>query len=63
MNGSVYTYQVSEVFAIYPSEAWVSNPIAGRDMLYPADLHGDPERLVDYRSQAVRLPTGFRTAR
>jgi sortase A len=33
MNGTVYTYQVSEVFAVYPSETWVSNPIAGRDMI------------------------------
>jgi sortase A len=33
MNGTVYTYQVTEIFAVYPHEAWVSNPIAGRDML------------------------------
>lgn len=33
MNGTVYTYQVTEIFAVYPDEAWVSNPIAGRDML------------------------------
>lgn len=33
MNGTTYTYQVSEVFAVYPSESWVSDPIAGRDMI------------------------------
>ncbi|MDQ4107132.1 MAG: class E sortase [Actinomycetota bacterium] len=33
MNGTVYTYQVTEIFAVYPHEAWVTNPIAGRDMI------------------------------
>ncbi len=32
-NGTVYTYQVSEVFAVSPSDVWVTNPIAGRDMI------------------------------
>ena len=32
-NGTTYTYQVTEVFAVYPNEAWVTNPIAGRDMI------------------------------
>lgn len=32
-NGTVYTYQVTEVFAVYPDETWVTNPIAGRDMI------------------------------
>ena len=32
-NGTVYTYEVTEVFAVYATEAWVSNPIAGRDMV------------------------------
>lgn len=32
-NGTVYTYQVSEVFAVNPSDTWVSEPIAGRDMI------------------------------
>ena len=33
MNGTVYTYRVTEIFAVYPHEAWVTNPIAGRDMI------------------------------
>jgi sortase A len=33
MNGTVYTYRVSEIFAVSPSDVWVTNPIAGRDML------------------------------
>lgn len=32
-NGAVYTYKVSEIFAVSPDEAWVTNPIAGRDMV------------------------------
>lgn len=32
-NGTVYTYEVSEIFAVSPDEAWVTNPIAGRDMV------------------------------
>ena len=32
-NGTVYTYKVSEIFAVSPDEAWVTNPIAGRDMV------------------------------
>lgn len=32
-NGTVYTYEVSKIFAVSPDEAWVTNPIAGRDMV------------------------------
>ncbi len=32
-NGTVYTYEVSEIFAVSPSDVWVTNPIAGRDMV------------------------------
>ena len=32
-NGTVYTYKVSKVFAVSPGEAWVTNPIAGRDLV------------------------------
>ncbi len=32
-NGTVYTYRVSEIFAISPSDVWVTNPIVGRDMV------------------------------
>ncbi|MGB3683015.1 MAG: class E sortase [Rubrobacteraceae bacterium] len=32
-NGTVYTYEVTEVFAVSPDETWVTNPIAGRDMV------------------------------
>ena len=32
-NGTVYTYEVSEIFAVRPDEVWVTNPIAGRDMV------------------------------
>lgn len=32
-NGTVYTYKVSKIFAVRPDEAWVTNPIAGRDIV------------------------------
>ncbi|MGB3683612.1 MAG: class E sortase [Rubrobacteraceae bacterium] len=32
-NGTVYTYEVSKVFAVSPDETWVTNPIAGRDVV------------------------------
>ena len=33
VNGTVYTYKVFKIFAVRPDEAWVTNPIAGRDMV------------------------------
>lgn len=32
-NGTTYTYEVTEIFEVDPSENWVSEPIAGRDMI------------------------------
>ncbi len=32
-NGETYTYAVSEIFAVSPSETYVTSPIAGRDMV------------------------------
>ena len=32
-NGTVYTYKVSDIFAVSPSEVWVTEPTAGRDMV------------------------------
>ncbi|CAN5544046.1 hypothetical protein BH24ACT20_BH24ACT20_11830 [soil metagenome] len=32
-NGTVYTYKVFKIFAVKPDEAWVTNPIAGRDLV------------------------------
>ncbi len=32
-NGTVYTYRVSEVFAVSPWETWVTAPIPGRDVV------------------------------
>jgi sortase A len=32
-NGTVYKYQVSEVFAIRPFDVWVANPLPGRDVV------------------------------
>jgi len=32
-NGTVYRYQVTEMFAVSPSETWVTRPIPGRDVV------------------------------
>ncbi len=32
-NGTVYTYEVTEIFEVSPSETWVTNQVAGRDMI------------------------------
>ncbi len=32
-NGTVYRYQVTEMFAVSPSETWVTEPISGRDVV------------------------------
>jgi sortase A len=32
-NGTVYTYAVSEILTVAPYDSWVTEPIAGRDMV------------------------------
>ncbi len=32
-NGTTYTYEVTEIFEVTPSETWVTNQEAGRDMV------------------------------
>ncbi|MDQ3317968.1 MAG: class E sortase [Actinomycetota bacterium] len=32
-NGTVYTYRVTEIFAVSPWESWVTKPIPGRDVV------------------------------
>jgi sortase A len=32
-NGTTYTYEVTEIFEVAPSETWVTNQVAGRDMV------------------------------
>lgn len=32
-NGTVYRYRVSEVFAVLPSDTWVTEPVVGRDVI------------------------------
>ena len=32
-NGTVYTYSVSEILTVYPQDNWVTDPIAGKDMI------------------------------
>jgi sortase A len=32
-NGTTYTYEVTEILEVVPSETWVTNQVAGRDMI------------------------------
>jgi sortase A len=32
-NGTTYTYEVTEIYEVAPSEVWVSEPVAGQDMI------------------------------
>jgi len=32
-NGSVYTYEVTKIFAVMPQDSWVTEPIPGKDMV------------------------------
>lgn len=32
-NGTLYTYEVTEIFEVSPSETWVTSQVAGRDMI------------------------------
>ena len=32
-NGTTYTYEVTEVFAVMPQDNWVTAPVAGRDLV------------------------------
>jgi sortase A len=32
-NGTTYTYEVTEIFEVMPSETWVTNQVAGRNMI------------------------------
>jgi sortase A len=32
-NGTVYTYRVTEIFAVKPSDYWVTKPVPGRDVI------------------------------
>jgi sortase A len=32
-NGTTYTYEVTEIFEVVPTETWVVKPVSGRDMV------------------------------
>ena len=32
-NGTTYTYEVTEIFEVAPNETWVTDPVAGREMV------------------------------
>lgn len=54
-NGTVYTYQVSKVFAVSPWEMWVTAPIPGRDVV---TLQTCTESLTDWWTLGPNLFAG-----
>jgi sortase A len=32
-NGTLYTYEVTEIFEVWPTETWVTEPVRGRDVI------------------------------
>ena len=61
-NGTVYEYRVSEMFAVSPSDTWVTEPIAGRDVVSlqtctetPDDWWTIGPRLMESGPQSGRL--------
>ena len=32
-NGTTYTYEVTEIYEVLPTESWITGPVAGRDMI------------------------------
>jgi sortase A len=54
-NGTVYRYQVTEVFAVSPWETWVTKPILGRDVV---TLQTCTESLIDWWTLGPNLFSG-----
>jgi sortase A len=54
-NGTVYTYQVSEIFAVSPWETWVTKPIPGGDVV---SLQTCTETPTDWWTVGPRLFEG-----
>lgn len=54
-NGTVYRYQVTEVFAVSPWETWVTKPIPGRDVV---TLQTCTESLTDWWTLGPNLFEG-----
>jgi sortase A len=51
-NGTTYTYEVSEVFAVTPYDVWVTAPVPGRDVI---TLQTCTESLDDWWTIGPRL--------
>ncbi|CAN5724586.1 hypothetical protein BH24ACT22_BH24ACT22_14610 [soil metagenome] len=55
-NGTTYTYEVTEIFEVAPSEVWVSEPEVGRDMI---SLQTCTETFGDYWTMGPNWSTRY----
>lgn len=55
-NGTTYTYEVTEILEVDPTEVWVSNPVAGRDMI---SLQTCTEAYGDYWTMGPNWSTRY----
>ncbi|MGF1471514.1 MAG: sortase [Rubrobacteraceae bacterium] len=55
-NGTTYTYEVTETIEVAPNEVWVSNPVAGRDMI---SLQTCTETFGDYWTMGPNWSTRY----
>ena len=61
-DGTEYEYEVTEIFAVSPSETWVTEPVAGKDMVSlqacthtPEDWHSITPQLFEAGPETGRL--------
>lgn len=61
-DGAEYEYEVTEIFAVSPSENWVTEPVAGKDMVTlqtcthtPEDWHSITPQLFEAGPETGRL--------
>ena len=55
-NGTTYTYEVTEIIEVTPDEVWVSEPVAGRDMI---SLQTCTENYGDYWTMGPTWSTRY----
>lgn len=55
-NGTTYEYRVTEEFAVSPAENWVTQPVAGRDMVTPTPRPRERSPTSAYSPRGARFP-------
>jgi sortase A len=62
-NGTVYTYEVTDVFAVMPHENWVTDPEPGRDMVTLQTCVASVDDWTTITPGLLSSPPGPETAR